>query len=115
MAYGELQVSIVELATPLLKRLYTALYRERESIFRRPNSLCPFLTATSQKWKSTQPGDRVWVNKHQLSSSAQQRTSKFMPHQDGPYVILSQQSPTKFEVANLEDPDAPIGVCTSAL
>ncbi|GFY64850.1 hypothetical protein TNIN_466061 [Trichonephila inaurata madagascariensis] len=27
-----------------------------------------------------------------------------------PYVILSQRSPTTFEVANLEDPDIPIGV-----
>ncbi|GFX35623.1 uncharacterized protein TNCV_4469641 [Trichonephila clavipes] len=52
--------------------------------------------------------DRVWVNKHPLSSSVRQRTSKFMPRQDGPYVILSQRSPTTFEVVNLEDPDVPI-------
>ncbi|GFY53712.1 uncharacterized protein TNIN_179631, partial [Trichonephila inaurata madagascariensis] len=57
-------------------------------------------------------GDRVWVNKHPLNSSARQRTSKFIPR----YVILSQRSPTTFEVANLEDPDVLIGVYhTSAL
>ncbi|GFY54165.1 hypothetical protein TNIN_437131 [Trichonephila inaurata madagascariensis] len=39
-----------------------------------------------------------------------------MPQTDSPYLILSQRSPTTFEVANLEDPDIPIGVYhTSAL
>ncbi|GFU77328.1 hypothetical protein TNCV_36071 [Trichonephila clavipes] len=40
----------------------------------------------------------------------------FIPRTDGPCVILSQQSPTTFKVANLEDPDGPNGVYhTSAL
>ncbi|GFS44662.1 hypothetical protein TNIN_137761 [Trichonephila inaurata madagascariensis] len=48
------------------------------------------------------------INKYPLSNSARQRTSKFMPRRDGPYVILSQRSSTTFEVVILEDPDAPI-------
>ncbi|GFW39882.1 hypothetical protein TNCV_4358771 [Trichonephila clavipes] len=56
------------------------------------------------------------VNRHPLSTSAQQQTSMFIPRTDGPCVILSQQSPTTFKVANLEDPDGPNGVYhTSAL
>ncbi|GFV25728.1 hypothetical protein TNCV_2444321 [Trichonephila clavipes] len=50
------------------------------------------------------------VNRHHLSTSTRQRTSKFMPRRDGPYVILNQRSPSTFEAANLEDPDVPIGV-----
>ncbi|GFT57284.1 sushi, von Willebrand factor type A, EGF and pentraxin domain-containing protein 1, partial [Nephila pilipes] len=50
------------------------------------------------------------VNKHPLKSSARQRTSKFMPRKDCPYVILNQRSPTIFELANPEDPDVPNGV-----
>ncbi|GFY47323.1 hypothetical protein TNIN_42001 [Trichonephila inaurata madagascariensis] len=49
------------------------------------------------------------VNRQPLSTSTQQRTSKFMPRRNGSYVILSQRSITTFEVANLKDPDVPIG------
>ncbi|GFY49005.1 uncharacterized protein TNIN_437201 [Trichonephila inaurata madagascariensis] len=50
------------------------------------------------------------VDRHSLSSYTRQETSKFMSRRDSPYVILSQPSPTAFEVASLEDPDVPIRV-----
>ncbi|GFT78907.1 hypothetical protein TNCV_3093171 [Trichonephila clavipes] len=56
------------------------------------------------------------VNRHPLNTSTRQQTSKFMPLTDYPCVILSQPSPTTFEVANVEDPDFPIWLYhTSAL
>ncbi|GFY66690.1 hypothetical protein TNIN_489051 [Trichonephila inaurata madagascariensis] len=49
-------------------------------------------------------------NGYSLSTFALQQTTKFMPRRGSPYVILRQRSLTTFEVANLEDPDVPIGV-----
>ncbi|GFT74875.1 retrovirus-related Pol polyprotein from transposon 412 [Trichonephila clavipes] len=39
-----------------------------------------------------------------------------MPRRDGPYIVLSQRSPTTFVVASCDKPDEPLGVYhTSAL
>ncbi|GFT43619.1 uncharacterized protein TNCV_3362501 [Trichonephila clavipes] len=39
-----------------------------------------------------------------------------MPHRDGPYVILTQRSPSSYEIASLDNPGESIGVYhTSAL
>ncbi|GFY14761.1 hypothetical protein TNCV_648041 [Trichonephila clavipes] len=39
-----------------------------------------------------------------------------MPHRDGPYVILTQKSPSSYEIASLDNPGVPVGVYyTSAL
>ncbi|GFX08702.1 hypothetical protein TNCV_62291 [Trichonephila clavipes] len=39
-----------------------------------------------------------------------------MPRRDGPYVILTQRSPSSYEIASLDNPGEPLGVYhTSAL
>ncbi|GFV98890.1 transposon Tf2-11 polyprotein [Trichonephila clavipes] len=51
-----------------------------------------------------------------LSNAARGRSAKLMPRRDGPYVILTQRSPSSYEIASLDNPGEPLGVYpTSAL
>ncbi|GFV17491.1 hypothetical protein TNCV_1272781 [Trichonephila clavipes] len=62
------------------------------------------------------PGDKVWVTLHPISSAKNKKTSKFMPKRDGPYLILTQKSPTSYVIASLANPSEPIATYhTSAL
>ncbi|GFX07202.1 pro-Pol polyprotein [Trichonephila clavipes] len=51
--------------------------------------------------------DLAWVKLHPLSKVSQNRSAKLMPRRDGPYIVLSQISPTTFVVASC---DKPLGV-----
>ncbi|GFS83860.1 transposon Tf2-6 polyprotein [Trichonephila clavipes] len=63
-----------------------------------------------------QPGEHVFVTSHPLSNAAQGRSAKLKPHRDGPYVILTQRSPSSYEIASFDNPGVPLGVYpTSAL
>ncbi|GFY35734.1 gag-Pol polyprotein [Trichonephila clavipes] len=53
------------------------------------------------------PGHKVWVTLHPISN-ANKKTSKFMPKQDGPYLILTQKSPTSYVIASLTNTSEPI-------
>ncbi|GFY29536.1 transposon Ty3-I Gag-Pol polyprotein [Trichonephila clavipes] len=60
------------------------------------------------------PGDKVGVTLHPISSAKNKKTS--MPKRDGPYLILTQQSPTSYVIASLANPSEPIATYhTSAL
>ncbi|GFV16196.1 pro-Pol polyprotein [Trichonephila clavipes] len=48
--------------------------------------------------------DLVWVKLHPLSKASQNRSAKLMPMRDGPYIVLSQRSPTTFVVASCDKP-----------
>ena len=50
------------------------------------------------------PGDKVWVTLHPRSSARNKKTAKFMPKRDGPYIILTQRSPTSYVVASIDNP-----------
>ncbi|GFX88495.1 hypothetical protein TNCV_2279631 [Trichonephila clavipes] len=52
--------------------------------------------------------DLVWVKLHPLSKASQNRSAKLMPRRDGPYIVLSQRSPTTFVVASCDKPDEPL-------
>ncbi|GFV42638.1 transposon Tf2-11 polyprotein [Trichonephila clavipes] len=56
------------------------------------------------------------LNEVLLSKTSQNRSAKLMPRRDGPYIVLSQRSPTTFVAASCDKPDEPLGVYhTSAL
>ncbi|GFU95685.1 retrovirus-related Pol polyprotein from transposon 412 [Trichonephila clavipes] len=61
------------------------------------------------------PGDKVWVTLHPISSAKNKKTSKFMPKRDGPYLILTQKSPTSYVIASLANPSEPILLLTILL
>ncbi|KAF8781916.1 Retrovirus-related Pol polyprotein like [Argiope bruennichi] len=56
------------------------------------------------------PDDLIWVKLHPLSKANQTKTEKFMPREDGPYIILSQKSPSSFVIASCRKPDEPSSV-----
>ncbi|GFS48917.1 integrase catalytic domain-containing protein [Trichonephila clavipes] len=47
---------------------------------------------------------------HPLSNAAQGRSAKLIPRRDGPYVILTQRSPSSCKIASLYNPGEPLGV-----
>ncbi|GFX20201.1 retrovirus-related Pol polyprotein from transposon 412 [Trichonephila clavipes] len=61
------------------------------------------------------PGDKVWVTLHPISCAKNKKTSKFMPKRDGPYLILTQKSPTSYVIASLANPSEPILLLTILL
>ncbi|GFY67193.1 hypothetical protein TNIN_418021 [Trichonephila inaurata madagascariensis] len=90
MAYGELHAPIVELATLLLDRLYTAFYREREPIFRRLDFLSLADGLDGSSWSPSLIGS---------SLSGSPRMNRPVPpgtpyrNQDLAYSTLSPKSP----------------------
>ncbi|GFX07551.1 uncharacterized protein TNCV_5092621 [Trichonephila clavipes] len=54
--------------------------------------------------KYYKPGDKVWVTIHTISRN--NRSRKFMPKREGPYLILTLRSPVTYEIAN---PDQTLG------
>lgn len=102
--------------TPYLKKFASLTKQLKERVEVKQDYRKQYADAKRKPGYPFKPGDSVWVTKHPLSSSTKQRASKFMPRRDGPFVILTQRSPTTYEVANPQDPDTPIGVYhTSAL
>ncbi|KAF8791632.1 hypothetical protein HNY73_006473 [Argiope bruennichi] len=55
------------------------------------------------------PGDRVWVTAHQKSNKANQKSAKLTPQCDGPYIVMTQRSLTSYEVADINNPNVPLG------
>ncbi|GFV55618.1 hypothetical protein TNCV_1821051 [Trichonephila clavipes] len=58
---------------------------------------------------SSEVRDKVWVTLQPLSNAAHKKTAKFMPKRDGPYIIVTQCSPTTYEVANPNNPHEFLG------
>ncbi|GFU59451.1 integrase catalytic domain-containing protein [Trichonephila clavipes] len=56
--------------------------------------------------KYYKPGDKVWVNIHPISRN--NRSRKFMPKREGPYLILTSRSPVTYEIADPANPDQAI-------
>lgn len=54
------------------------------------------------------PGDKVWVTSHPVSNKGKKRTAKFAARRDGPFIIVTQRSPTSYEIANPTSPDIPV-------
>ncbi|GFW19191.1 gag-Pol polyprotein [Trichonephila clavipes] len=60
--------------------------------------------------------ERIETKQDQRKNSAKnKKTSKFMPKRDGPYLILTQKSPTSYVIASLANPSEPILLLTILL
>ncbi|GFU15480.1 retrovirus-related Pol polyprotein from transposon 412 [Trichonephila clavipes] len=102
--------------TPHLKKFTKFSTQIREVVEEQQDSR-KFCADKKRKAAPTyQPGEHVFVASHPLSNAAQGRSAKLMPRRDGPYVILTQSSPSSYEIASLDNPGEPLGVYhTSAL
>ncbi|GFW54724.1 integrase catalytic domain-containing protein [Trichonephila clavipes] len=102
--------------TPYLKKFTKFSTQIREAVEEQQDSRKFYADKKRKAAPTYEPGEHVFVASHPLSSAAQGRRAKLMPRTDGPYVILTQRSPSSYEIASLDNPGEPLGVYhTSAL
>ncbi|XP_035233310.1 uncharacterized protein LOC118205130, partial [Stegodyphus dumicola] len=101
--------------TPYLKRFATITKDIRESIeIKQDQRKKQYDKGRRQVFYS--PGDKVWVNFHPVSNAKNKKTSKFIPKRDGPYLVMTQKSPTSYVLSSLHKQSEPLGTYhTSAL
>ncbi|GFX83124.1 transposon Tf2-6 polyprotein [Trichonephila clavipes] len=102
--------------TPYLKKFAKFSTQIREVVEEQQDNKKFYADKKRKTTPTYQPGERVFVASHPLSNAAQGRSAKLMPRRDQPYVILTQRSPSSYEIASLDNPGEPLGVYhTSAL
>ncbi|GFW41409.1 transposon Tf2-8 polyprotein [Trichonephila clavipes] len=102
--------------TPYLKKFAKYSTQIREVVEELQDSRKFYADKKRKAAPTYQPGEHVFVASYPLSNAAQGRSAKLMPCRDGPYVILTQRSPSSYEIASLDNPGVPLGVYhTSAL
>ncbi|GFT77919.1 uncharacterized protein NPIL_584331 [Nephila pilipes] len=57
-----------------------------------------------------QPGGHVFVASHPLRNTSQGKNAKLLPRRDGPYVILTQRSPSSYKIVSIDKTGASLGV-----
>ncbi|GFT39939.1 retrovirus-related Pol polyprotein from transposon 297 [Trichonephila clavipes] len=95
--------------TPYLKRLARISSEVRERIEEKQDQRKTFYDKRHSPGPLYPSGDKVWVTLHPLSNAAHKKTAKFMPKKDGLYIIVTQRSPTTYEVANPNNPHEVLG------
>ncbi|GBL89307.1 Transposon Tf2-11 polyprotein [Araneus ventricosus] len=95
--------------TPYLKRFRRNMSQIKENIEKSQDRRKAYADKSRKPSPNFKPDDLVWVKLHPLSKANQSKSSKLMPRKDGPYVILSQKSPTSFIIARCDEPDEPLG------
>ncbi|GFY12141.1 integrase catalytic domain-containing protein [Trichonephila clavipes] len=95
--------------TSYLKRLARISSEVHERIEEKQDQRKTFYDKTHRSGPLYHPGDKVWVTLHPLSNAAHKKTAKFMPKRDGPYIIVTQRSPTTYEVVNPNNPHEVLG------
>ncbi|GFV27944.1 uncharacterized protein TNCV_1913901 [Trichonephila clavipes] len=102
--------------TPYLKKFAKFSTQIREVVEEQQDSRKFYADKKRKTAPAYQPGEHIFVASHPLSNAAQGRSAKLMPRRDDPYVILTQRSPSSYEIASLDNPGKPLGVYhTSAL
>ncbi|GFV86061.1 retrovirus-related Pol polyprotein from transposon 412 [Trichonephila clavipes] len=102
--------------TPYLKRFEGYMSQIKENIEMSQDRQKTYADKSRTPSPNYKVNDLVWVKLYPLSKASQNRSTKLMPRRDGPYIVLSQRSPTTFVVASCDKPDEPLGVYhTSAL
>ncbi|GBM62381.1 Transposon Tf2-9 polyprotein [Araneus ventricosus] len=95
--------------TPYLKRFERNMSQIKENIEKSQDRRKAYADKSCKPSPNFKPDDLVWVKLHPLSKANQSKSAKLMPRKDGPYVILSQKSPTSFVIASCDKPDVPLG------
>ncbi|GFX42516.1 hypothetical protein TNCV_1520791 [Trichonephila clavipes] len=90
--------------TPYLKEFTKFSTQIREVVEEQQDSRKFYADKKRKAAPTYQPGGHVFVASHPLSNAAQGRSAKLMPRRDGPYVILTQRSPSSYEIASLDNP-----------
>ncbi|GFX56876.1 retrovirus-related Pol polyprotein from transposon 412 [Trichonephila clavipes] len=96
--------------TPYLKRFEGYMSQIKENIEMSQDRQKTYADKSRRPSPNYKVNDLVWVKLHPLSKASQNRSAKLVPRRDGPYIVLSQRSPTTFVVASCDKPDEPLGV-----
>ncbi|GFT18930.1 transposon Tf2-9 polyprotein [Trichonephila clavipes] len=96
--------------TPYLKKFAKFSTQIREVVEEQQDSRKFYADKKRKAAPTYQTGEHVFVASHPLSNAAQGRSAKLMPCRDGPYVILTQRSPSSYEIASLDNPGVPLDV-----
>ncbi|GBN09022.1 Transposon Tf2-6 polyprotein [Araneus ventricosus] len=56
-----------------------------------------------------QPGDKVWVTLQPKSSRSDKRSKKFYPKREDPYLVVTNRSPTTYDLSDPSTPDQVLG------
>ncbi|GFT24533.1 retrovirus-related Pol polyprotein from transposon 412 [Trichonephila clavipes] len=97
--------------TPYLKKFAKFSTQIREVVEELQDSRKFYADKKRKTAPTYQPGEHVFVASHPPS---QGRSAKLMPRRDGSYVILTQRSPSSYEIASLDNPGEPLGVYQSS-
>lgn len=95
--------------TPYLNKIATTLNEAREVVIMEQDRRKALADMSRKSCPTLEIGDLVLVKSHTLSSSATGTTSKLNPRRDGPYKVISKESPTSYTIAEIENPDLPLG------
>ncbi|GFT80297.1 uncharacterized protein TNCV_1189661 [Trichonephila clavipes] len=87
--------------TPYLKKFAKFSTQIRKVVEEQQDSRKFYADKKRKAAPTYQPGEHVFVASHPLRSAAQGRSAKLMPRRDGSYVILTQISPSNYEIASL--------------
>ncbi|GFX45877.1 transposon Tf2-9 polyprotein [Trichonephila clavipes] len=90
--------------TPYLKKFAKFSTQVREVVEEQQNSRKFYADKKRKAAPTYQPGEHVFVASQPQSNAAQGRSAKLMPRRDGPYVILTQRSPSSYKIASLDNP-----------
>ncbi|GFU82317.1 uncharacterized protein TNCV_3195891 [Trichonephila clavipes] len=102
--------------TPYLRNFAKFSTQTREVVEKQQDSRKFYADKKRKAAPAYQTGEHVFVASYLLSNATQGRSAKLMPRRDSPYVILTQRSPSSYEIASLDNPGVPLGVHhTSAL
>ncbi|XP_035219327.1 uncharacterized protein LOC118192458 [Stegodyphus dumicola] len=56
-----------------------------------------------------QPSDKVWITIHPISKPIHKKSKKFMPKREGPYLVITNRSPTTYDIADPATSDQVLG------
>lgn len=102
-------VNYVPQITPYLRKLAGALADSKETMERQQDVRKAAKDDKRQEGETYAVGDLVLIKTHALSNASKGVSAKFMPKQDGPYVIVNQVSPTTYILAHQQKPDDVVG------
>ncbi|GFW43502.1 retrovirus-related Pol polyprotein from transposon 412 [Trichonephila clavipes] len=88
--------------TPYLKRFANSILNVKDRVEQKQDCQKENFDRRRRR-KYYKPGDKVWVTIHPISLN--NRSRKFMPKREGPYLILTLRSPVTYEIAYPANPD----------
>lgn len=89
--------------TPNLKKFANISQEIKACLEEKQNKNKYYADKRLRKTAQYKPADRVWVATHPISNLKKNITSKFTPHCDGPYLIVSQRSSTSYTIASIKN------------